>query len=66
MATKSTTTWKAPSKSQDLADYVKVVLLGDDEGFKAQYAKYKKCLQKYDMMKQIVAELQTTLGKLQK
>lgn len=58
-AKKYTTSWKAPSKSQDLADYVKVVLLGDDEGFQKNYAKYEKCLQKYDLMKQIVEDLQT-------
>ena len=59
--------WVAPSKLADLEAYAKYVLLDDYEVFEADgHANYGKCVQKYDLMKKMITDLQETLGKRQK
>ncbi|WP_065218393.1 MULTISPECIES: hypothetical protein [Butyricimonas] len=55
--------YNCPTKMRDIADYVKEVLLGDDAAFEEKNGKFKRCMEKYKVMKSIVAELQKTLGK---
>ena len=57
------TQYRCPAKIQDIADYVKEVLLGDDAAFEEKNGEFKLCMEKYKVMKSIVAELQETLGK---
>ncbi len=58
--------WVAPSQLADLEDYAREVLKGDDEAFQEKYEEYPNCLQKYDLMKKMITDLQETLGKRQK
>ncbi|MEY8591018.1 hypothetical protein AALK14_06155 [Butyricimonas hominis] len=51
-----------PTQIQDITDYVKAVLLGD-KAFEEENGEFKRCMEKYKVMKSIVAELQETLGK---
>ena len=55
--------YNCPTQMRDIADYVKEVLLGDDAAFEEKNGKFKRCMEKYKVMKSIVAELQKTLGK---
>ena len=57
------TAYNCPTIIQDIADYVKEVLLGDDAAFEEKNGEFKLCIEKYKLMKSIVAELQETLGK---
>ena len=57
------TAYTCPTVIQDIADYVKEVLLGDDAAFEEKNGEFKLCIEKYKLMKSIVAELQETLGK---
>lgn len=57
------TAYRCPQKIQDISDYVKEVLLGDDAAFEEKNGEFKLCMEKYNLMKSIVAELKETLGK---
>ncbi|WP_099290483.1 hypothetical protein [Butyricimonas sp. Marseille-P3923] len=57
------TEYTCPTVIQDIADYVKEVLLGDDAAFEEKNGEFKLCVEKYKLMKSIVSELQETLGK---
>ena len=56
------TAYSCPTRMRDIADYVKAVLLGD-EAFEEEYGEFRLCMEKYNVMKLIVSELQETLGK---
>lgn len=55
--------YQCPQRIQDVSDYVKEVLLGDDAAFEEKNGEFKLCMEKYNLMKSIVAELKETLGK---
>lgn len=49
--------YTAPGRERDMVEYITEVLVGKDEAFKEQYESSALILQKYEVMKQVVAQV---------